>query len=343
MRLVKRVKHVKVYRVTLADGSTRTYCYHRPTGLPLPPLDDPTFLDAYQAAEAAMNPTRGNDTVSALIDQFKDSSDWRRLRDSTRAIMAINLKSVEAKFGTLPVAALADRQCRAVFLAWRDLVAEKTPRAADAKLSALQRVLSFAHDRGLIDSNPLEGFRRVYEVDRSERIWLPEQIVALNAVASPDVAFVALLAYHTGQRQGDLLRLTWTAYDGRALSLIQSKTRARVFVPLTVAAREAIDARKRTSPYIATNRGNAWTPDAFKKAWARSVTASKVDGLHFHDLRGTAVTMLAEAGCTVPEIASITGHSLRSATRILEAYLSATRALSESAIVKLENMKGRTP
>jgi integrase len=31
--------------------------------------------------------------------------------------------------------------------------------------------------------------------------------------------------------------------------------------------------------------------------------------LHFHDLRGTAVTRLALSNCSVPEIAAISGHS----------------------------------
>ena len=35
--------------------------------------------------------------------------------------------------------------------------------------------------------------------------------------------------------------------------------------------------------------------------------------------------MLAEAGCTVPEIAAVTGHSLKHVTHILEVYLSRTR------------------
>ena len=42
--------------------------------------------------------------------------------------------------------------------------------------------------------------------------------------------------------------------------------------------------------------------------------------LHFHDLRGTAVTRLALAGCTVPEIAAITGHSLKDVEAILDAH-----------------------
>ena len=60
--------------------------------------------------------------------------------------------------------------------------------------------------------------------------------------------------------------------------------------------------------------------------------------LHFHDIRGTTVTMLAEAGCTLPEIVAITGHTLRSAQDILDKYLARTSKLAESAIAKFENV-----
>ena len=60
-------------------------------------------------------------------------------------------------------------------------------------------------------------------------------------------------------------------------------------------------------------------------------------GVTFNDLRGTAVTRLALAGCTVPQIAPITGHSLRDVHSILDAhYLDRDPALAESAIRKLE-------
>lgn len=59
--------------------------------------------------------------------------------------------------------------------------------------------------------------------------------------------------------------------------------------------------------------------------------------LHFHDIRGTAITMLAEAGSTVPEIAAITGHSYRTISTILERYRPRTSGLSEMAIARLEN------
>jgi hypothetical protein len=39
----------------------------------------------------------------------------------------------------------------------------------------------------------------------------------------------------------------------------------------------------------------------------------------FHDLRGTAMTRLALAGCTEAEIATITGHSPRDVAATLDA------------------------
>ena len=54
-------------------------------------------------------------------------------------------------------------------------------------------------------------------------------------------------------------------------------------------------------------------------------------------VRGTAVTRLAIAGATVPEIAAITGHSMKEVGSILDAhYMHRDPALSEAAIRKLE-------
>jgi integrase len=62
------------------------------------------------------------------------------------------------------------------------------------------------------------------------------------------------------------------------------------------------------------------------------------EDLHFHDLRGTAVTRLALSGCTVPEIAAITGHDVEA---ILEAHdLGGRVELAEQAIIKLDARYG---
>ena len=80
--------------------------------------------------------------------------------------------------------------------------------------------------------------------------------------------------------------------------------------------------------------------EAMRKAGLQSVLLPGSDDpveLHFHDLRGTAVTLLSEAGCTPQQIATISGHSLKTVHRILERYLARTRGLAEQAIFNFEN------
>ena len=92
-----------------------------------------------------------------------------------------------------------------------------------------------------------------------------------------------------------------------------------------------------TAVQVLTNqRGHVWTQDGFRSSFRKTQARAGIEGLTYHDLRGTAVTMLAEAGCTEPEISAITGHTLRGVSAILDKYLSRTKALAESAIVKLD-------
>jgi integrase len=151
-----------------------------------------------------------------------------------------------------------------------------------------------------------------------------------------------MLAMHTGQRQGDLRRLPWSGYDGKRITLKQGKGGKIVSVRCTAALRTVLDGMERRSPLVLTTpTGRAWTKRYFNEHWNEAAVAAGIAELHFHDLRGTAITMLAEAGCTVPEIAAVTGHSLKHITHILEVYLSRTRQLADAAIVKLERRTKR--
>ena len=65
-------------------------------------------------------------------------------------------------------------------------------------------------------------------------------------------------------------------------------------------------------------------------------------GLHFHDNRGTAATLLAEAGATAPEIAEALTWTVDKAQRIIDAYLARRGILAANAIAKLEDHRDRT-
>ena len=88
-------------------------------------------------------------------------------------------------------------------------------------------------------------------------------------------------------------------------------------------------------------RGAPWTEDGFRTSWDKAFRKTSLKDLHFHDLRGTAVTRLALSNCSVPEIASITGHSMTTVQEILDAhYLGGRVELAESAIRKLSEVYG---
>src|SRR4030081_2988595 len=122
----------------------------------------------------------------------------------------------------MPLAALADRRVRGEFKAWRDSFAA-TPRKADYARTTLARIMSFAKDRGMITANPCEKSGRLYAADRSDKIWGETEIAALLAAASDEIKSALVLALWTGQRQGELLRLPWSSYDGTHVRFRQSK------------------------------------------------------------------------------------------------------------------------
>ncbi|TFZ56056.1 integrase [Methylorubrum sp. Q1] len=345
---------VKIVRSKLASGERATYYYHRATGMRLPADPNSTaFKLALEGlnrqVEADKAPPVEVPTIGSLIRQYQGAPDWKDLAASTREIEQFNINAIEKAFGEMPLAAVERKGARSVFLEWRDDMAEDTPRAADAKLTRLARILKFAFDREIIDRHPLSTFKRVYKVDRSEILWLPEHFAKLNATASEPIRLAAFVALHTGQRRGDLIALRWSQYDGEAIRLQQSKTGAKVFIPCTEALKAVLNALRAARTAKAARAdlgalsilnsagGHPWTIEAFKHAWRAAFLQTEIEeDLHFHDIRGTAVTMLAEAGCTVPEICSITGHTLASATKILERYLARTNVLAKSAIAKLE-------
>lgn len=331
------MRGVNTIRKRLADGTKATYYYHRATGKKLQgEPGSPAFHASFAAAEGNRAVSL-DQTLGSLIDRFQESADWKHLAPSSQREYRRIFIIIAGEYGTAPLLALEDRAFRADVLAWRDRHAVRAPREADYRVTALARVLAWAVDRGILQVNVMRDFRRVYRSDRSDMVWLPAQIEKFIAVAPTELQQAMMLALHTGQRQGDLIRLPWSAYDGKAITMRQGKTGRRVIVPCTKPLKAMLDAMPRVATVIlTTGSGIAWRGKNFQHQWAAAMRRAGIDGLHFHDLRGTAVTMLSEAGCTIPEIAAITGHALHSVGQILDRYLSRTRELSENAICKLD-------
>jgi integrase len=308
----------------------------------------PEFHTAFRDVTSGMTAKRSTGTLEDILDAFQNSDAFLSLAPRTRQDYRKLLRAISNEFGDFPLAALTDRKARGIFLQWRDGLAKRSRRQADYAWSVLARTLSWAVDRGLADANPCEKGGKLYHGSRGDQIWSEEKEAAFMRVASEPLRLAMTLALWTGQRQGDLLRLPWSAYDGQTIRLKQGKTGARVAIPVGAPLKAMLEATKKHGPLILMNtRGRAWTTNGFHASWRKACAAAGVSGVTFHDLRGTAVLRLFLAGCTVGEIATITGHSLRDVQVILDSnYFHRDVALAQSAITKLEAaqaMKEREP
>lgn len=325
-------------RKLLASGSEVVYYYAWKGG---PRLEgepgSPEFHASYNAAIARkVAPPTG--VLLSILQGYQASTDFTDLAPRTRIDYVRQIMLIEREFGDFPLAALTDRRTRALFLEWRDKRAARSRRQADYAWQVLARVLSWAKGRGLIAANPCERGGRLYGGTRADKIWTDADEAALMSSAPEHLTWALQCGLWLGQREGDLLRLSWSAYDGQKVRLRQSKTGTRVVIPVGAPLKAMLDAiPKRSTVILTTSAGRPWTEDGFRSSWRKACAKAGITGVTFNDLRGTAVTRLALAGCTEAEIATITGHSLRDVRSILDAhYLHRDPALAESAIHKLE-------
>lgn len=246
----------------------------------------------------------------------------------------------------MPIAALAAPRVVGKFLDYHESIGADHPREADNRLAAIASVFSYSKAKGRIVRNPLDTFERLYEGDRSEIIWEESPISIFMDGAAVELQRALIFGIHTGQRYGDMIRAKWTDYDGTYIRLKQRKGGVWVTVKVTAALKAMLDSATKTGPYILTRaNGSPWFTDkndkALSAAWIQRMKDCELFAasprLHFHDMRGTSVTLLSEAGCTIQEVCSITGHSLETANKILKKYLARTRTLSDAAILKFEN------
>lgn len=344
-----RLKGLNHVRKRLADGKCRDYYYAWKGG---PRVDgefgSPEFIANYYAAiEGCRRKPKAD--FQSLIDGFLDSAEYAKLGQRTKADYKEYLKRIQPAFGDLPLGALNDRAVPGEFLDWRDKIAARAPAQADKTFGALARIVSWAFQRGLIKANPCLGVKKVHKGTRRDQIWTPEQEAAFMAKAAKHVQLPFQFALWSAQRRGDILELVWSDYDGEFIHLVQSKTGARVSVAVGPTLKSVLEEAKAfrerfknmnpppPDTIFLTSKGTKWTGSGFSAVFRATCDAAGVEGVTFHDLRGTCVTRLALAGATVPEIASMTGHSLKDVHTMLDGhYMKRDNRLSSSAVRKLE-------
>jgi len=277
-----------------------------------------------------------------------------RLAPSTRTVYRTYLKGFERLVGDCPLSDLTRPACVELLSRWQKPAARKMAR------KVLHVLLSQEVNAGRLPSNPLDGYRDAPGNGPRRRVASADERAALAAAAegarhADGVAMMLLLLTYTGQRPGDCRALRFsdvhTVEGAPWLDFVQQKTRKRVRIPLHPKLAEAIAvARARAElagvamldrTIAARADGRPFTQEVWRKAWNDLVEAAGCPDLQSRDLRRTAVVMLAEAGCTVPQIAAITGHSINETQQIVDTYFVATDQMAADAMGRLVDYERR--
>jgi integrase len=283
-------------------------------------------------AERNQDPVKG--CLGELINEYKASPDFENLADSTKEINGYSIKRIMDRYFDFPLQALSEKGARREFMQWRnDLAKERGLAAADRAMSILKRILQYGINMEMIDTHPLKDVNKVYSGSRKDIIWTDLDIEKLKAIDNEKITQALILGLWTGQRQGDLLKLRWNAYDGHTLSVEQSKTKTYVRVKVSAELKTMLDSMERTAVTILTNQAGKPWGSGFKSSWRKACDRAGIGDLHFHDLRGTFVTLAWRNGATIEEISDVTGHSIKDAERIIRKHY----LVSGGAVEKIES------
>ena len=308
------------------------------------------------AAATALNPHPPG-TVAWLIRRFAgdvsdrntpgSSPDWRRLSERTRQDYRGHLLALRELFGKYRLTALTPRVVHAYKAKLSDPDTGLLSRQHRYVLQVLQALLAYGVRIGALESNPAARLRLTSNPPR-RTYWTDQDVERfLAANPLPSLRIALMLALETGQRQADVLSIKWSDISDGWLTIEQRKSRRagraakRVAIPISRELAAELDQAPRLGDFIVTSEttGRPYKPNHFQHAWRQVTKRAGLDGLTFLDCRRSAVVRLAEAGCSVGELAAITGHSISEASTILNVYYVSTRDAAASAMAKLEKAR----
>lgn len=180
--------------------------------------------------------------------------------------------------------------------------------------TVLKHCLNVAIRRGLMVANPASAVPLPDPQNERDRVLSQDEWTALYGAASAHLKPVLLVAYHFGQRLGEIVNLTWDRVDLHrgfiTLRGVDTKTKKPRRIPMTPAVRAALaDLAKVRS--LKTNHVFLYKGAPIKRISRTFRTAKKAAGIsdfRFHDLRHCASTNLRRAGIDTATAMKIVGH-----------------------------------
>lgn len=319
------------------DGSFRHYWQRK--GHPLTRLPDNEIArharaESLNRAADGAEPKAARGTLSWVIRTYKASEAYAALASSTRLYYDRYLREIEALGPDEPFSELTRR---AVVDFLEGYPAKHQKKQCGAVLKNLFNIATY---HGFAEANHASGLR-IGRMPRRDRVWSEAEIGAWLTEAekhAPHMRTAFLLLCYTAQRPSDVLKMTKAHYANGVIRVRQKKTGALLDVPAHPDLAWHLDGLPRDSLMLVSRNGRKVSYTAFHVAFASICRAIKTDA-QARDLRRTAMVNMALASATVPQIASVSGHTIEQTQKIIDTYIPRNVELARVAIAKMPTRK----
>jgi integrase len=272
----------------------------------------------------------GPGTIDEVIVNFYRSTDFAKLKASTKKVRRNMLERFREQHGKKRVALLTPAHIKAIL----GDMAER-PGAANGLLKALRVLLRHAVDMGLLRDNPARNVRKFAVNTEGFHSWTDDDLAAFEARHERgSKAHLALsLLLYTDQRRSDIVRMGWQHINGELLSVIQDKTGVMLRVPMHPILVATIENMPRNNlTFLLTEFGAPFSAAGFGNWFRDRCNEAGLPHCSAHGLRKACATRLANAGCTTEQIKAITGHKTLSEvaryTKVADQERNAKQALA---------------
>lgn len=204
--------------------------------------------------------------------------------------------------------------------------ARLSPASINREVSFLRAALYHAMTREYIPSNPAARIKLLPEENERTRVMSPFEERKILEQCPEWLVPMVKIATLAGLRQGEILELRRRDVKGGLIYVSAGcKSHERREVPVTPDLEPVLaDLARQEEAEGSDGRlfWNAAAGEAYRRSqvsdhFERAVRHAEVEDLHFHDLRRTFASRLAERGISLQTIADLLGHG---ATYVTERY-----------------------
>ena len=342
---MNRLPYVHEYRDR--HGKVRRYFRRaRSRRIPLPSRPgSKDFMTAYNAALAgfvvretkAIGESRSapGSLSAAIAGYYTDNSFTGKLAAETQQQRRSILERFRKEHGGKPIALIEK-----VHIA--KMLGEKTPSAALNWLTAMRGLMQFAVKVGMLQHDPTAGIDRV-KLPNTEghHSWSDDEIAKYEAKhpIGSRARLAMALVLNTALRGSDIVTLGPQHIRNGIITVRPRKTARSTGITLHIPVHPALaDVLARTPTqhltFLTTEAGEPFRRPGLSSKFRNWCDEAGLPHCSAHGLRKAQLRRLAEAGCSVHEIAAISGHKTLSEIRRYTEAVDQAR-LAKAAIARL--------